>query len=121
MNVTKWRPIILGLQKFNRTSYVLIAQQAAILSKTYLIDLNGQNIDVTIDACKNSDNPYKELFGTCEYVSCQQHYWFNHKKNNSLLLIHFNVRSLQKHIVQLNKYLVGFKNQPDIVAISETK
>ena len=36
-----------------------------------LTDLNGQNIDVTIDACKNSDNPYKELFGTCEYVSCQ--------------------------------------------------
>ena len=22
-----------------------------------LIDLNGQNIDVTTDACKNSDNP----------------------------------------------------------------
>ena len=31
------------------------------------IDLSGQNVDVTIDACKNSDNPYKELFGTCEY------------------------------------------------------
>ena len=45
-----------------------------------LIDLNGQNIDVTSDACKNSDKPYKELFGTCEYVSCQQHYWFNAKK-----------------------------------------
>ena len=29
-----------------------------------LIELNGQNIDVTIAACKNSDNPYKELFGT---------------------------------------------------------
>ena len=71
---------------------------------------------------KNSDNPYKELFGTCEYVSCQQHYWFNHKKNNDLFLIHFNVCSLQKHIDQfLNNYLVGFKNQPDIVAISETK
>ena len=72
-------------------------------------DLNGQNIDVTIDERKNSDNPYKELFGTCEYVSCQQHYWFNQKKNNDLFLIHFNVRNLQ------------FKNQPDIVAISETK
>ena len=54
-------------------------------------------------------------------VSCQQHYWFNHKKNNDLFLIHFNVRSLQKHIEQLNNYLVGFKNQPDIVAISESK
>ena len=85
-----------------------------------LIDSNGQNIDVTIDVCKNNDKPYKELFGTCEYVSCQQHYWFNHKKNNDLFLIHFNVRSLQKHIDQLNNYLVGFKNQPDIAAISET-
>ena len=45
-----------------------------------LVDLNGQNIDVTIDAWKNSDNPYKELFGTYRYVSCQQHFWFNHKK-----------------------------------------
>ena len=38
-----------------------------------------------------------------------------------MFLIHFNVRSLQKHIDQLNNYLVGFKNQPDIAAISETK
>ena len=45
-----------------------------------LIDLNGQNIDVAVEAFKNSDNPYKELFGTCEYISCQQHYWFNQKK-----------------------------------------
>ena len=43
------------------------------------------------------------------------------QQNNDLFLIHFNVRSLQKHIDQLNNYLVGFKNQPDIVAISETK
>ena len=28
---------------------------------------------------------------------------------------------MQKHIDQLNNYLVEFKNQPDIVAISETK
>ena len=43
------------------------------------------------------------------------------QKNNELFLIHFNIRSLQKHINQLNNNLVGFKNQPDIVAISETK
>ena len=33
-----------------------------------LIDLNSQNIDITTDASKNSDNPYKELFGTCDMV-----------------------------------------------------
>ena len=38
-----------------------------------------------------------------------------------MFLIHFNVRSLQKLIDQLNNNLVGFKNHPDIVAISETK
>ena len=46
-----------------------------------------------------------------------------------MFLIHFNVHSLQKHIDQLNNYLEGFnnqhlegfKNQPDIVAIFETK
>ena len=31
------------------------------------------------------------------------------------------MRSLRKHINQLSNYLVAFKNQPDIVAISETK
>ena len=43
------------------------------------------------------------------------------QKNNDLFPIHFNLRSLQKHIDQINNYLVGFKNQPDIVAISDTK
>ena len=35
-----------------------------------LIDFNGQNFDVTVDACKNRDISYKELFRTYEYVSC---------------------------------------------------
>ena len=83
-----------------------------------LIDLNDQNFDITVDACKNSDNLYKELFGTCEYVSCQQHNWFNQKKKkNDLFMIHFNVCSLQKHTYHLNNYVVDFKNQPNIVAI----
>ena len=38
-----------------------------------------------------------------------------------MFLIHFNIRSLQKHIDELNTYLVSFKNQPEIVAIPETK
>ena len=77
-----------------------------------LFDLNGQNNDVTIDACKISNNPYKELFGTGEYVSCQHSTTLlvQPQKNNDLFLIHLNVRSLQKHIDQLHNYLVGFKN-----------
>ena len=38
-----------------------------------------------------------------------------------MFLIHFNIRSLQKHIDELNSVLASFKNQPEIVAISETK
>ena len=38
-----------------------------------------------------------------------------------MFLIHFNIRSLQKHIDELATYLAGCKNQPEIVAISETK
>ena len=38
-----------------------------------------------------------------------------------MFLIHINIRSLQKYIDELNTYLVSFKNQPEIVAISETK
>ena len=66
--------------------------------------------------CENN-----KLFVTCEYVSCQQQNWFSNKKDNDLFLVHFNVRSLQRHIDELNNYLVGFKHQPDIVAISQTK
>ena len=36
-------------------------------------------------------------------------------------MIHFNLRSLQKNIDKLSDYLAGFKNQPEIIAISETK
>ena len=38
-----------------------------------------------------------------------------------MFLIHFNIRSLQKYIDELATYLAGFKSQPEIVAISETK
>jgi len=37
-----------------------------------------------------------------------------------LFIIYFNIRSLQ-NIWTNQAYLVGFKNQPEIVAISETK
>ena len=43
------------------------------------------------------------------------------KNHDDLFVIHFNVRSIQKNIDSLNNLLSSFKNQPDIVAISETK
>ena len=68
----------------------------------------------------NSDD-HVELFGTCEYVDSQNHNWLNNKKIGDLFMIHFNLRSLRKNIDKLSDYLAGFKNQPEIVAISETK
>ena len=38
-----------------------------------------------------------------------------------IFLIHFIIRSLQKHIDELNSVISSFKNQSEIVAISETK
>ena len=77
--------VYLKLQKFENNKMAVHNSNAAKIQQNKLcidcatssnfvnnlIDLKRQNINVTIDACKNSDNPYKELFGTCEYVSCQ--------------------------------------------------
>ena len=61
------------------------------------------------------------LFGTCEHVDSHNHNWLNNKKIGDLFLIHLNLRSLQKNIDKLSDYLAGFKNQPEMAAISEIK
>ena len=68
---------------------------------------------------ENSD--YSELFAKCDYFDALNHSCFKNKISEDLFLIHFNIRSLQKHIDELTNYLSGFKNQPEIIAISETK
>ena len=52
--------------------------------------------------------------------SCEETF-LSKKQPDDLFLLHFNIRSLQKHIDKLSAYLANFKHQPDIVAISETK
>ena len=69
----------------------------------------------------NNLNSYAELFRKCVKIDSSQHNCFNNKKKDELFLIHFNIRSLQKLIDELNTYLVSFKNQQEIIAISETK
>ena len=83
--------------------------------------LNCQNKDFPFNK-NNNLNSYVELFRKCVNIDSRQHNWFdNKKKKDKLFLVHFNIRSLQKHIDELNTYLVSFKNQPEIVALSETK
>ena len=45
----------------------------------------------------------------------------NKKRQDDLFLMHFNIRSLQKHINELNNIIAGFDDKPKIIAISETK
>jgi len=37
------------------------------------------------------------------------------------MLLHFNMSSLQKNIVQLSQYISNLKKQPEVIAITETK
>ena len=82
--------------------------------------LNQRNKSFSVDSNNNS-SLITELFGKSLSIDSKQHNCFNHKKIDELFLIHFNICSLQTHIDELITYLVGFKNQPEIVAISETK
>ena len=66
------------------------------------------------------DVDYDDLFLKSDYVDSCQHTTFN-KKRKEIFVIYFSVGSLQKHIDELNSVLVFFKNQPEIVAISEIK
>ena len=63
---------------------------------------------------------YDELFPKSNFIDSCQHNTF-YKKRKEIFLIHFNIRSLQKYIDELNSVSGSFKNQPDIMAISETK
>ena len=85
------------------------------------IDRNSNISNACSKITRFADSDYLELFEKCDYVESHKHSWFKNKKTNDLFLIHFNIRSLQKHIDELATYLAGFKNQPEIVAISETK
>ena len=64
---------------------------------------------------------YSELFGESKYVDTDSRSIFNTKKINELGIIHFNIRSLQKHIDEINIFLAGLEKKPEIVAFSETK
>ena len=74
----------------------------------------------SIGSISSVDLDYDELFLKSDYVDSCQHTTFN-KKSKVIFLIHFNIESLEKHIDELNPVLASFKNQSEIVAISENK
>ena len=141
--VAKWRRHNIALIRQKCVIISIVAQALLVNCVFYVQNICNRGDDLTCDACQrrfhkncsigtfksallnpNSEDvrdDYVELFGTCEYVDSQNHNWLNNKKIGDLFLIHFNLRSLQKNIDKLCDYLAGFKNQPEIVAISETK
>ena len=74
-----------------------------------------------IQANYELENDYPEFFEKCDYVTSDNQTIINKKRQDDLFLMHFNIRSLQKHINELNNIIAGFDDKPKIIAISETK
>ena len=77
------------------------------------------NSDLLNSDTTSFDNYNNELFRKSEYVDPGCRTVFNATKLNDLAIIHFNIRSLQKHIDEISNYLAGLENK--IVAFSDTK
>ena len=86
--------------------------------------VNNLNLRCNTDQL-NIDNSelanYSELFGESKYVDTDSRSIFNTKKINELGINHFNIRSLQKHINEINIFSAGLEKKPEIVAFVETK
>ena len=74
-----------------------------------------------IQANYELENDYFEFFEKCDYVTSDNQTIINKKRQDDLFLMHFNIRSLQKHINELNNIIAGFDDKPKIIAISVTK
>ena len=67
------------------------------------------------------ENDYPEFFKKlCDYVTSDNQTIINKKIQDDLFLVHYNIRSLQKHINELNNIIAGF-DKIKIIGISETK
>ena len=61
------------------------------------------------------------LFNKCEYHGTDSLNNILRNRTNELLIIHFNIRSLEKNIDKMSQYLSELKRQPDVIALTETK
>ena len=67
-------------------------------------------------------NPcYTDFFDNCNYYDQQSLNNFLSAQTETLFIMHFNIRSLQKHSDHLASYLSELSVLPDIIAITETK
>ena len=67
-------------------------------------------------------NPcYTDFFDNCNYYDQQSLNNFLSAQTETLFIMHFNIRSLQKNSDHLASYLSELSVLPDIIAITETK
>ena len=80
--------------------------------------------------CLNPENPLNLnnnlFFGLTDNVHDFEYFDFfklpsKFYSANGLLVLHINIRSLQKHIDELHELIINAKIHPDLVAITETR
>ena len=74
--------------------------------------------------CNKDNEPPINFFVNCHYYkpsNINKLIKTKFTKKTGIFVMHFNVRSLQKNIDYLCKYLTEFNQTPDIIAITETK
>ena len=74
----------------------------------------------------DNENVYEEFFIKCKYYELNSLNTIfvespNKEDKTGFLIMHLNVRSLQKNIDKLSLYVAQLKRKPDIIAVSETK
>ena len=66
------------------------------------------------------ENDYPKFFEKCDYATSDNQTIINKERQDDLFLMYFNIRSLQKHLNELNNIIAGFDDKPKIIALSET-
>ena len=120
-DVSSWNDNKSAINLNDSKCYLIKETVTTIAQETKECD---RNLSRALAQFQSEDNEeyYSHLFGECDYYTIESiNKAFFHKNNDDLFMIHFNIRSLQKHIETLNNFLSQLAKQPDIIALSETK
>ena len=82
--------------------------------------LDGENnLSKKLNLIDKSDNVYYKQHIDISKLS-SNNYSFNSNNNQSFLVLHVNIRSIQKNLNKLEELLVTINIKPDLIALSET-
>ena len=76
--------------------------------------------DLTDDLCDQTSDALASNFSNCLYYDfdLNQMSWFN---DNNVILLHVNIRSLQKNFDSLSEFIESLTYKPDIICITEAR